>query len=73
MKVALARGDHGLRMTCLCRWLRPGLELLKLPVALWQVMLDTLQVPLRQPEYLLPLVVPHVSSLPLAVRAVSRY
>ena len=25
MKVALARGDHGLRMTCLCRWLRPGL------------------------------------------------
>ena len=59
MKVALARGDHGLRMTCLCRWLRPGLELLKLPVALWQVMLGTL----RQPEYLL-LVVPHVSSLP---------
>ncbi len=68
MKVALARGDHGLRMTCLCRWLRPGLELLKLQVALWQVMLGTL----RQPEYLL-LVVPHVSSLPLAVRAVSRY
>ena len=67
MKVALARGDHGLRMTCLCRWLRPGLELLKLPVALWQVMLGTL----RQPEYLL-LVVPHVSSLPLALRAVSR-
>ena len=68
MKVALAHGDHGLRMTCLCRWLRPGLELLKLAVALWQVMLGTL----RQPEYLL-LVVPHVSSLPLALRAVSRY